>query len=315
MVGSAASRGGGARLDTKFVNTAVALLAAAPSHARDAPHCSPSCCTSVPGTKLPSGSSAGCSCVGGERDRSRPRGECSSSRYPGLSKHDSEAVLRLVQLGVDTFKETGECLDWTRMAQVDAMTKEVLANSGDGWCEATITIPSGTFPWLAAYAPDGVTFAFEHKDMEAWLGVVYSDRNHKGHFAVEANMRFNQSNSRVYEHPWDGDLWIKYQYEARVFFEQQYYGLDPGSVAIAAVQMYSDKTSVNHKGGSMHPVRATLLNIAAGRRWEHCLYEVAMIPDMSRVLPSHLPREKRHLLKLVAINLCIAELLAPPSSA
>jgi hypothetical protein len=229
----------------------------------------------------------------------------------GLSKHDSEAVLRLVQLGVDTFKETGECLDWTRMAQVDAMTKEVLANSGDGWCEATITIPSGTFPWLAAYAPDGVTFAFEHKDMEAWLGVVYSDRNHKGHFAVEANMRFNQSNSRVYEHPWDGDLWIKYQYEARVFFEQQYYGLDPGSVAIAAVQMYSDKTSVNHKGGSMHPVRATLLNIAAGRRWEHCLYEVAMIPDMSRVLPSHLPREKRHLLKLVAINLCIAELLAP----
>jgi hypothetical protein len=229
----------------------------------------------------------------------------------GLSKHDSEAVLRLVQLGVDTFKETGECLDWTRMAQVDAMTKEVLANSGDGWCEATITIPSGTFPWLAAYAPDGVTFAFEHKDMEAWLGVVYSDRNHKGHFAVEANMRFNQSNSRVYEHPWDGDLWIKYQYEARVFFEQQYYGLDPGSVAIAAVQMYSDKTSVNHKGGSMHPVRATLLNIAAGRRWEHCLYEVAMIPDMSRVLPSHLPREKRRLLKLVAINLCIAELLAP----
>ena len=78
--------------------------------------------------------------------------------------------------------------------------------------------------------------------------MVYSDISLKGHFAVEAAMRYNSEGERIRQHPHDSDLWLKYQEETRNKLVREGVLIAPEKAVMAALQVYSDKTQVNKKG-------------------------------------------------------------------
>ncbi len=131
-------------------------------------------------------------------------------------------------------------------------------------------------------------------------------------------------NHRVYDHPHQCDRWVDMQSDLR----RQHPHLNPKPV-IAALQCYSDKTVVNFKNASCHPVRCvlcvcvwggggvparasvplhvylppltcrcTLLNIPLKARIS-CLLDVAYFPNLQAAKPGNMSTEHYRLLKLL----------------
>lgn len=75
-----------------------------------------------------------------------------------------------------------------------------------------------------------------------------------------------------------------------------------------ALQFYSDKTLLTHKGLTAHPIRATLLNLMFGMRIKN-LKDVGYIPELDR--PPTITDALWRQVKLAFINKCLASLLEP----
>jgi len=83
---------------------------------------------------------------------------------------------------------------------------------------------------------------------------------------------------------------------------------------IAALQLYSDNSNVNMKGTSAYPVKASLLNIAYGKRIRS-FREVALLPNLGALcheLGFHQKgTAKRRITKLCILHKCLSVLLYP----
>jgi len=75
---------------------------------------------------------------------------------------------------------------------------------------------------------------------------------------------------------------------------------------VAALQLYSDKTQVTHKGKSLHPVRASLLNIRFGTRIKN-YRTVAYLPIFHK--DPLMKDNTQRLVKLTLYSKCLSLLL------
>lgn len=77
---------------------------------------------------------------------------------------------------------------------------------------------------------------------------------------------------------------------------------------VAALQLYSDKTQVTHKGKNLHPMRASLLNIRFKTRIKN-YRTVAYLPIVHK--NAHMKEEVQRLVKLSLYSKCLKVLLEP----
>ena len=93
----------------------------------------------------------------------------------------------------------------------------------------------------------GIRVTFSHADTAHWLQAEFGCPAYSDGFVLRAAPRYHGA-MRVFEEPHEGLAWVQAQQV-----------LDAGSV-VAAVQLYSDKTQLNMKQLSAHPIKLVLLN-------------------------------------------------------
>jgi hypothetical protein len=117
------------------------------------------------------------------------------------------------------------------------------------------------------------------------------------------------SRQRVITTPETADTWIQLQDKLRMHSVSR-------EGCVAAVQLYSDKTLVNHKGMSCHPVKAALFNVPYSKRIKGILSDastVAYFQDLT--MPEHVKGVQQRLVKLVYMSKALKALLGPLKAA
>jgi hypothetical protein len=219
----------------------------------------------------------------------------SCNQGAGSSDKDIQAVLDLIQCAVK--HDIGlETLEYKTLNEYKAYISRSLEELDDGWKMASITIPAGTYHGQTV----DYTQQFHYRDPVDWLATEWQSKDNKDAFTVDAGIAFNSQNERLYNEPHQCDMWITLQNDLRQY-------LDPNGV-IAALQFYSDKTVVNKKGLSCHPIRAALLNVRHSTRVRQ-LDNVGYFPTMSH--PAGMNDRVWRLVKLRFISEAMNTLLSP----
>ena len=164
--------------------------------------------------------------------------------------------------------------------------EDVVAKEGDsGWTETSLQV--GT-----------VKMSFFSKDTALWLQQQFGDPKHCDGFVLRAEQQYRDG-KRVFCGPEVCDAWLEQQATL------------PAEAVVAALQLHSDKTVVDHKGRAVWPVKAVLLNVPKAQR-RAALENIALIPviDDSMLPPGLSPHQSR-IYKLVAYNACIDYILRP----
>jgi hypothetical protein len=219
-----------------------------------------------------------------------------SSQGAGLSDKDVQALLDIFKQGQMNGKSFAD-LEYSTLAEYKTYVAKNLNESNDGWMCTEITVAAGTFPGQKfAY-----TQPFFHMDPVEWLKNEWQDPAHKEAFTVDAAYAYNSKGERIFNEPHQCDTWLAMQNVLRQ-------DLDPNGV-IAALQLYSDKTLVNRKGLSCHPIRAALLNVQHSTRVRK-LTNLGYFPSLNRpALQFSAPVWR--LVKLKFLSMAIDVLLQP----
>ena len=196
----------------------------------------------------------------------------------------------------------------------------VFADDG-GMKTIVIDITEDDVPGLSS----PLQFPFAMKDMKSWLEEEFRRPEYKVEVEGSTPTTYtsslimdaapvykempNGSRQRVITTPQTADTWIQLQEKLRMHSVSR-------KGCIAAVQLYSDKTLVNHKGMSCHPVKAALFNVPYSKRIKGILSDastVAYFQDLS--MPEHVKGVQQRLVKLVYMSKAIQALLMPLKAA
>jgi len=174
---------------------------------------------------------------------------------------------------------------------------------------------------------------FWHKDFEDFLTSQFGNPDYVGHFVLDAQEQHNNTGQRVFEDPQDAgvpkdimllgigsqgmhyksvcencclhtiaDLWLHFQEVLRRREGHE-------NAKVAALQLYSDKTLLTISDNlSAHPIRATLLNIAFGKRVQN-LCDVGYLPDIKPPPGTSFLPEVWRKVKLTFMSKCLTHLL------
>lgn len=139
-----------------------------------------------------------------------------------------------------TFKNTTEVAAFVK-AQGD----------GENWQETIIRVGPEDFPPGAPIKRDMKVFeeTFHHADIMLWLASQYS-QSPSGLFATQFEQKLDAAGNRCFNEPHQCGRWE--------FLEAELRKEDPDG-KIAALQAYSDKTLLNMKGATAHPIRCVLV--------------------------------------------------------
>ncbi len=201
-----------------------------------------------------------------------------------------------VQTLLDLFREATVAkseLSYTTICEFKKYRDNLLLSVDDGWTETLITIDSKDVAELGDMV---ITAPFNHRDMVKFLTSEFGNRNYKGRFVLRAYEDMRRGR-RVYSYPYTCDAWLSLQ------------SLLPEHAVIAGLQFYSDKTPVNMKNLSAHPVKCALLNVKYSTRIKN-LQNVAYLTDLKR--PTELTNDAVwRLVKLTYISKALDLLMQP----
>jgi hypothetical protein len=211
-----------------------------------------------------------------------------SCKGKGMAISDLDNLMKIL------VNEFGEDLAPFKNADaLKAYQKNLVENSKDGWNCVNIIVKPNEVEGLT----EEVIVPFFFRDMNHFLSEEFSNEEYKGFFATKSGPVYNSRGDRVYNHPHNADAWIHLESNL------------PADHVIAALQVYSDKTLINSKGLSAHPIRATLLNIAYSKRI-HNLKTVGYIPTYGR--PDAIVKDEIwRLTRLQVFSKCLSHLLQP----
>lgn len=218
----------------------------------------------------------------------------SSCGNVGMSDKDVQMFLDMFQHAVKHNVRL-DSLQYKTLTEYKAYVKKTLEESVDGWRKVNITVPAGTYPGqLADY-----TQPFHYRDPVEWLSRAWAGAS-PSEFTMDADLAYNEQGERIYNAPHQCDTWITLQNELREH-------VNPNGV-IAALQLYSDKTLINRKNLSAHPIRAALLNIHHSKRIRD-LENIGYFPSLTK--PAQMSAAVWRLVKLRYISMAIDTLLEP----
>lgn len=207
----------------------------------------------------------------------------------GLSERDIQNIL-------DVFREAkrvGGTLQYETLEEFKQYRDRMKECREGGWTVVDITVTERDLPGLDAV----VSAPFYHRDMILWLESILNKFVNKEGFVLRASMAYDSENERLYNEPHACDAWLYLQSKI------------PESGIIAALQLYSDKSLVNMKNLSAHPIRATLFNLPYKDRIKN-LDGVGYLPELSR--PAHVKNDgKWRMVKLVYMSKALDVLLSP----
>lgn len=146
-----------------------------------------------------------------------------------------------------------------------------------------------------------VHIRFDHVDTAHWLEVEFSKKEYSSDFTLWASVEeaiVDGVRQRVISKPANANRWISHQAS-----------IEHGGV-VAALQFYSDKTLINNKGASAHPLRLSLLNAGYAARMQlKNLATVGYMPIIAR--PAGMTNDTFRRLKHVVRQRCLRILLQP----
>lgn len=221
----------------------------------------------------------------------------SSCGNVGMSDKDVQMFLDMFQHAVK-HNATLDSLEYSTLNEYKAYVKKCLDESDDGWRKIDITVPAGTYPGQDS----DYTQPFHYRDPVDWLCMAWGSAS-PDCFTLDADCAYNEQGERIYNEPHQCDTWINMQNELRAHVN--------ANGVIAALQLYSDKTLINRKGLSAHPIRAALLNIHHSKRIRD-LQNVGYFPSLSK--PAQMSAAVWRLVKLRYMSMAIDALLAPLKS-
>ena len=141
----------------------------------------------------------------------------------------------------------------------------------------------------------------DHVDTKHWLDVEFSKKKYSGDFtlwAAEETVVVDGVRQRVISQPANANRWISHQASIQL-----------GGV-VASLQFYSDKTQLNAKETSVHPIWLSLLNVGYAARMQlKNLATVGYLPII--VCPAGMDPITFKRLKHVVRQHCLDELLRP----
>lgn len=133
--------------------------------------------------------------------------------------------------------------------QVQQYADGIVVGSG-GWAQHSVTITPADVRNLSR----PISVSFWCRDTKRWLQEIIEQPELRGHFVAVAGAKWRgrgAARRRVFDGPHTADVWIKLQQllRGRLPAAQQ------SKAAIAALQLYSDKTLLTMKGLQAHPIR------------------------------------------------------------
>lgn len=158
--------------------------------------------------------------------------------------------------------------------------------------------PSNTY-MQTEIAVQGIRVTFSHADTAQWLQAEFSRTAYSDGFVLRAAPKYDGA-IRVFEEPHEGLAWLQAQQV-----------LDAGAI-VAAVQLYSDKTQLNMKQLSLHPIKLVLLNAPYSARMAiQNITTVGYFPPIDILRPPGFSNISWRLIKLQIIQACLDVLLQP----
>ena len=203
---------------------------------------------------------------------------------------------RDIQNILDVFREAkrqGGTLEFETLEEFKHYRDKIKECKEGGWRVVDICVTENDVSGLDAV----ISAPFYHKNMIVWLGNILRNNVDKEEFVCRASVAYDTENARLYNEPHNCDAWLQLQSNI------------PESSFIAALQLYSDKSLVNMKNLSSHPIRATLLNLPYKERIKN-LDGVGYLPELSR--PAHVKNDgKWRMVKLFYMSKALDILLSP----
>ena len=170
-------------------------------------------------------------------DREFARATIMFNEGRGLSLRDIQTLLDILNAA----KQSSSELTFKTVAEYKAFVDKLLSEADDGWMQQLITIDHNDIPEMGTLS---VSALFHYKDILKFTIGEFANSEYEDGFVLQAKVK-TQDGRRVFTHPSNADAWIHLQNKL------------PKHAAIAALQLYSDKSLVNNKGRSVHPVKCT----------------------------------------------------------
>ena len=241
---------------------------------------------------------------------------CNQGR--GLPDKDIQSFIDTWNVGKASDPSGYQELDYKTLGEFKKYRQGFVLDSEPGAMKTVvIDITEEDVPGLSS----PLQFPFAMKDMRAWLEEEFERAEYKEEvegshpvtyksgLCMEAapvyRAKEDGSRQRVITTPDTADVWIKLQAKLR----QQPMRND---AFIAAVQLYSDKTLVNHKGMTCHPVKASLFNVPYAKRIKGILSDVSTVAYFQDLnIPDYITASDKRLVKLSYMSKALELLLAP----
>ena len=196
-----------------------------------------------------------------------------SNQGRGLSDKDVQAFIDFHNASLLKKPTEPMVLDYKNLGEFKKYRQGFVLDDQCGMKTVVITVMDADVPGIRS----PVQLPFVMRDLEEWLEVelrrsdyqveTVGDEDAPPRFVSVLKMEAapvyvplaNGDMARVISTPETADTWIMLQQKLRA---------RPGNenACVAALQLHSDKTLVNHKGTSCHPVKAALFNVSYARR-------------------------------------------------
>lgn len=241
---------------------------------------------------------------------------CNQGR--GLPDKDIQGFIDMYNIARAKSPNGHEGIEFETLGQFKKYRHGFVLNDEGGIKTVMIDITDEDVPGLAA----PLQFPFAVKDILIWMGEEFrradyreevegsNPKQYKSSLCMEAapeyKMMADGSKQRIITTPQTADTWIQLQAKLRsqAMFKDS---------SIAAVQLYSDKTLVNHKGMSCHPVKAALFNVPYSKRIKGILSDVSTVAYFQDLndLPDNITVADKRLVKLAYMSKALDVLLGP----
>ena len=193
--------------------------------------------------------------------------ECNQGR--GMSHKDIQSLIDLI---IHAQGKDAILTQFTSLYELLEYRSSLIEGDQSQWVDCTIEVTDSDVPGLKS---SKYSTKFYYRDMRQWLLDEFANPEYNDNFALDAVIAEVGTGiyaQRVYNEPHQCEAWADMETAIR--------RRDRTGV-VAALQLYSDKTLVNRKGLSCHPIRATLLNIKHGIRIRN-LRNVGYMPTLSK---------------------------------
>lgn len=175
--------------------------------------------------------------------------------------------------------------------------EEYLLGDSTDWCTTDIVVSDEDLPGVGY-----CSFRFQHRNVENALKEICSNSALKHSFDVKIRKKIiniGGVDTRIFDETVNCDAAIAQQKKIKALASQIDESHSQHAVALL-IQLYSDKTLLNVKGATCHPIRLTIMNIK--RRCRHQFTEVVgYFPDLG----GH-----DRITKLLVLQKCIKALFA-----